>query len=299
MKRILLTSALAGVLAASASTLAAQTQTAPASDQTTASAQSMEAGSEFLNAASATSHEASDVIGARVYVYEGERATGPVTSIEDDWDDVGEVHDLLVTEDGRVEAILVDVGGFLGMGEKTVAVNAMQLNFVHGEDNDEWFVVFPGTKESLEAAPEYDDEMTEASATSATTEQQATDMTKDSEAASTEAADSGIYTAPAPKLQREGDTPAKVEELTSENLTGAPVYDVNDEKVGDVNKLILSEDGKIKTSIIDVGGFLGIGEKPVAVDFASLQIVNDNNGDLRVFVDVTEESLKNMPRYED
>src|SRR3712207_2875349 len=42
--------------------------------------------------------------------------------VSNGYDMIGEVSDLIVTEDGRVEAVGVDVGGFLGLGEKRVAL---------------------------------------------------------------------------------------------------------------------------------------------------------------------------------
>ena len=43
------------------------------------------------------------------------------------------------------------------------------------------------------------------------------------------------------------------------------VYDAADGKIGDVTDLIMGHDGKISTAVISVGGFLGVGEKEVAV----------------------------------
>jgi len=45
------------------------------------------------------------------------------------------------------------------------------------------------------------------------------------------------------------------------------VYDPKDNKIGDVKDLILEKDGKVSAAIIGVGGFLGAGEKDVAVPF--------------------------------
>lgn len=53
-------------------------------------------------------------------------------------------------------------------------------------------------------------------------------------------------------------------------LLGAPVYGPGDEKVGSIGELSLQKVGEIRTAIIDVGGFLGIGAKHVAVPFETL-----------------------------
>ena len=54
------------------------------------------------------------------------------------------------------------------------------------------------------------------------------------------------------------------------------VYDNRDNKVGDVNDLLLDNGGKINAVIIGVGGFLGVGEKNVAVPFSSLKVAEKN-----------------------
>jgi hypothetical protein len=48
---------------------------------------------------------------------------------------------------------------------------------------------------------------------------------------------------------------------------------------------------------IDVGGFLGIGEKPVAVSFDALRVRKDEDGNLFVRVDATKEQLEQAPTY--
>ena len=50
-------------------------------------------------------------------------------------------------------------------------------------------------------------------------------------------------------------------------LAGIAVYNNNNEKIGDVNELIVSRDGKVEAVVIGVGGFLGMGEHLAAVPF--------------------------------
>lgn len=54
-------------------------------------------------------------------------------------------------------------------------------------------------------------------------------------------------------------------------LIGTKVVSVNNEAIGDVNDVIVERDGRPVAAIIGVGGFLGIGEKYVAVPFGALQ----------------------------
>ena len=65
--------------------------------------------------------------------------------------------------------------------------------------------------------------------------------------------------------------------------------------VGDV---IVTKDGKIDAIVVDVGGFLGIGEKPVAIAFDDLKIGKDENGNLVAYTTFTKDQLDNAPQYD-
>ena len=67
---------------------------------------------------------------------------------------IGDINDVLIGGDGKVSAVIVGVGGFLGMGEKNVALPYDQLVFAK-DVGDDLVVTTSATKESLETAPEY------------------------------------------------------------------------------------------------------------------------------------------------
>ena len=58
-------------------------------------------------------------------------------------------------------------------------------------------------------------------------------------------------------------------------LMGLDVYNEANEKLGDVNELILDKDGKINAVVIGVGGFLGMGEHDIAVSMDKLKFVEE------------------------
>ena len=87
------------------------------------------------------------------------------------------------------------------------------------------------------------------------------------------------------------------DEWRSSKLVGMAVYNRANERVGDINDLILGADGKIASAVIGVGGFLGIGEKLVAVDFSELQLDRDASGTMRATVNSSKESLESAPDY--
>ena len=102
-----------------------------------------------------------------------------------------------------------------------------------------------------------------------------------------------------PPIAREGFVAAAAEDFTADRLQGAAVYDANDERVGEVGEILLSEDGQVSDLVIDVGGFLGIGEKPVALPMDSVDILRQDGGEeIRVYVSQTEDELEGMERYE-
>jgi sporulation protein YlmC with PRC-barrel domain len=59
-----------------------------------------------------------------------------------------------------------------------------------------------------------------------------------------------------------------------DKLIGLDVYNQNNEKLGDISGFLVDHAGKIQTVILGVGGFLGVGERAVAVDFDQLRFVD-------------------------
>ena len=58
-------------------------------------------------------------------------------------------------------------------------------------------------------------------------------------------------------------------------LMGLDVYNENNEKLGDVNEIILDKSGKVTAIVIGVGGFLGMGEHDIAVSMDKLKFVEE------------------------
>lgn len=100
-------------------------------------------------------------------------------------------------------------------------------------------------------------------------------------------------------VERDGYMTAEETDLTAEKLTGAAAYDSNDEWIGEVSELLLTDAGDVKAAVIDVGGFLGLGEKPVELELSKIDILRaDDGSDLRVYISMTEDELKALPDYE-
>lgn len=76
------------------------------------------------------------------------------------------------------------------------------------------------------------------------------------------------------------------------DLLGASVYNMNEESIGDINDMIVNLDGSVEGVIIGVGGFLGIGEKEVAIALSAIDLKMTEAGNPRLYLDRTAEELK-------
>jgi sporulation protein YlmC with PRC-barrel domain len=84
----------------------------------------------------------------------------------------------------------------------------------------------------------------------------------------------------------------QADEIRASKMIGSAVHDVQNRKIGSVDDVILNKDGKVDAVVIDVGSFLGMGGKDVAV--LPSDIKTDNN---RLTLDRTKEQLQQMASY--
>ena len=76
----------------------------------------------------------------------------------------------------------------------------------------------------------------------------------------------------------------------------ANVFDPSEHKIGDVANLIIDNNGAVTAAIINVGGFLGVGQKDVVIPFKELKVSTRNGKDWLV-LDRTKDELKMAPAY--
>jgi hypothetical protein len=82
------------------------------------------------------------------------------------------------------------------------------------------------------------------------------------------------------------------------NLIGQSVYNAQNEDIGSINDLVTDQSGKIVAVLIGSGGFLGLGEKDVALRFEDLKLARDENDSVKIIADVNKETLASAPDYE-
>src|SRR5215469_11240358 len=82
-------------------------------------------------------------------------------------------------------------------------------------------------------------------------------------------------------------------EIRASKMLGSTVYDLQNRNIGSVKDLVLNKDGKVDAAVVDVGSFLGMGGKLVAVPISDIK--TDNN---RLTLDRNKEQLQQMAAYD-
>ena len=94
--------------------------------------------------------------------------------------------------------------------------------------------------------------------------------------------------------------PVQADAYLASNFIGESVYNGtgdNFQTIGDVNDIVIDAKGQVKSIIIGVGGFLGLGEKNVAIDFPKLSWM-EANGDRWLLTDASKEQLEAMAEFD-
>ncbi|MGX7875283.1 PRC-barrel domain-containing protein [Mesorhizobium sp. ORM6] len=234
---------------------------------------------------------ATNIIGGTVY-----NGTG------DDAQNIGSVNDIVLSKEGKAQSLVIGVGGFLGLGAKNVTYDFSKARWA--EKNGKRWLVAQTTKEELQAQPDFNRKAYDpAPATTASNEPAATTPA----ATAAPAAASADKTAEAPAVPDQTQTAAidksaltamPVGEIRADDLKGATVYGANDAKVGEIGDVVLTPDKKADAVIVDVGGFLGVGAKEVAVGMDNLKFMTDKDGKKYLYTTFTKEQLEAQPAYD-
>ncbi|TPJ88078.1 PRC-barrel domain containing protein [Mesorhizobium sp. B2-5-4] len=219
----------------------------------------------------------SKIMGAAVY-----------DSSADDATKIGDVNDIVLDKDGNAKLVVIGVGGFLGVGEKNVAYDFNKLEWIN-KKGDRWLVA-KTTKDELKAQPNFD---TKAYNTAAIPTAQPTNSMADSQAANGK-----TDTTATASIDKSTLTEMPSDKISAANLIGTNVYGADDAKVGEIGDVILTGDKKVDSIIVDVGGFLGIGEKEVAVGMENLKFMTDKNGNRYLYTNFTKDQLEAQTAYD-
>ncbi|MCC7345972.1 MAG: PRC-barrel domain-containing protein [Variibacter sp.] len=104
------------------------------------------------------------------------------------------------------------------------------------------------------------------------------------------------------------------DQFLASKFSGTDVIGPNNEKIGDVSDVLFDKSGKVLGVVVGVGGFLGIGQKDVAIDMSAFQMVpasmtdtnvgsartaaNTDPHDVKLKVSWTKDQLKAAPTFE-
>lgn len=177
----------------------------------------------------------------------------------------------------------------------TVAANANDPACMNKQDN-----ATTGQSDTTTTQPSTTTGQSDSTTTTTTTGQSGTDATTDT-TGSTAPLDNS--TTSMSKTSTGGSLIIPAEQLnsaqliTSSDFVGKAVYDQNGENIGEVNDMVLSATGDIRAVILGVGGFLGIGEKSVAVSVDAIKMTQDGDTQ-RLVIEATKEMLESAPSYD-
>ncbi|WP_375451436.1 PRC-barrel domain-containing protein [uncultured Devosia sp.] len=223
-------------------------------------------------------------------------------SVADDAEEIGTINDMVVTSGQGITAVVIGVGGFLNIGTKDVAIDFAQLEWAQRPDGSRRWTL-ETTADALTAAPAFiwtDSEEANGPAMTPAEEQEQM-LPGDPNAAPADpdlTTDQPDRPAIATPMDRTGLTDLDGTSLTADELRGTGVYGINDEPIGTISDVVLNQDGSPDALIVDVGGFLGLGAKPVAVGFDNLSFSSDTSGSRYLFINASREQLETQAVYD-
>lgn len=211
------------------------------------------------------------------------------TGASDEAEAIGDINDIILSSNGDAEAVIIGVGGFLGLGEKDVAVDFDRIGWVEREG--ERRIVVDATREELESAPSYDRvAMNDTVSRTMTSARKQADEMQENASEMVENTMDSLSMGGA--VDRESLEAAELSVIEPADLEGAIVYGANDESVGEVSEVTTDDAGRVASMTVDVGGFLGINEKKVPLSVEKADIRKTQDGELVVFTEFTRSQLE-------
>jgi hypothetical protein len=204
-------------------------------------------------------------------------------NIQNEQNETIEINSIRIGAGGNVEAVIVGVGGFLGMGEREVALNWTDLAIADNGNK----VTLAMSKEQLKALPEYKyPDASYRGRVFSDTSVRDIPATRDNVT---------MRDRPATSAAMVGDFNARGE-ISGNALIGSNVKNAADETVGKIEDLYVDPNGSIKGLIVSVGGFLGMASHDVVLGWNDVKVSRQKDK-LVLVTAATKESLKSMPQY--
>ena len=207
---------------------------------------------------------------------------------------IGEIKSIHLDSSGKVDAVIVSVGGFLGIGDREVLLDWRDLQIdANGE-----VVKASMTKDQLKAMAPYTYPDRALRGTVFTDGGVWAPDRTTTPRADTPRADRSDQTAAASVPTRSTGDFNVAGHMSAEALMGKTVKNATNESVGKISDIYLDGSGAVKLVVVSVGGFLGVGSKDVAVPWTDMKFGRDGSS-ITVMTNWTKDSLKAMPDYKD
>jgi len=215
-------------------------------------------------------HTTEELIGLEVRNTQGEK--------------LGKIEDVVVYSNGQIAYGVLSFGGVLGMGDKLFAIPWACLQTANRTDRTarEDHIVLAVDKERLKAAPGFDKDNWPKLADVAW----CADVDK-------------YYAGEKTSTGRpvEASAPANAMTLRASQLKGKNVETPTGEKLGDVKEIVLDPaNARINYVVLSVGGFLGVGDKHVAVPWEAIKLMKDGDKE-KATLNITKEKLGQAPEF--
>jgi sporulation protein YlmC with PRC-barrel domain len=95
-----------------------------------------------------------------------------------------------------------------------------------------------------------------------------------------------------------GNTEVPSNAVLASQFMGQAVYTAANENIGEINDLVMNKELDNIVAVVGVGGFLGIGEKDVAIPIGDITAVKDENNALRLTITASKEQLEALPVFD-
>lgn len=213
---------------------------------------------------------ASDVIGKKVLSTKGE--------------EIGKIEDVVIHPGGEIAYGVLSFGGVMGVGDKLFAIPWGVLESKNAEMPDKQSdrkIVLPIDKERLKNAPGFDKGQWPVMASTEWSKEIDTYYKPDNRKTRAIQASSDRGTSPVWKCS---------------DLKGFNVETPTGEKLGDVKEVALDMDGRVSYLVLSVGGFLGVGDKLIAVPFEAFKATREGDKQ-KITLAATKEHLEQAPAF--
>jgi len=86
-------------------------------------------------------------------------------------------------------------------------------------------------------------------------------------------------------------------DMRMSQLIGSDVRNLQNDDIGEIEDVIFDNNRNLRAVIVSVGGFLGIGERHIAIDPSSMVVSRNEDGDVEAVVNSTRDDLRNAPEF--